>query len=200
MSSDLKQKYPTAVLFAGGKSSRMGEDKTLLPFGGFTTLSEYQFRRLEKLFERVYISTKTAKFDFDAPLIFDRYPQSSPLVGLISLFESISEESCFILSADAPFVDETIIEKLYEESSDPGYDAVIAESPGGRQPLCGIYRRSILPYAKRLIAEDNHKLGALLKMAKSHFVHFSEESPFENINHPHEYRSALQAIQNPHPS
>lgn len=182
-----------AVLFAGGKSSRMGRDKSLLPFGGYDTLCEYQFQRLQILFEKVYISTKEQKFGFEAPLIFDRYPQSSPLVGIISVFETISEDACFILSVDAPFVNEAVITKLYEESQ--GYDAVIAQSPGGIQPLCGIYKRSITPYAKAFIAEENHKLSALLRAANSHFVMFEDEAPFENLNHFHEYEVALKGIQ-----
>ncbi len=185
----------TAVLFAGGKSSRMGRDKSLLPFGGYDTLCEYQFQRLQKMFGKVYISTKEQKFGFEAPLIFDRYPQSSPLVGLLSVFETISEDACFILSVDAPFVDESVITKLYEESEDHAYDAIIAQSPGGRQPLCGIYKRSIIPYAKALIAEDNHRLNALLQAANSHFVMFENEAEFENLNHPHEYEAALKTVQ-----
>jgi len=65
-----------AIIFAGGKSSRMGRDKALLPFGEYSTLCEYQYQRLAKIFETVHISTKEAKFDFDAPLIYDLYPQS----------------------------------------------------------------------------------------------------------------------------
>ncbi len=188
----------TAVLFAGGKSSRMGRDKSLLPFGGYDTLCEYQFQRLQKMFGKVYISTKEQKFGFVAPLIFDRYPQSSPLIGLLSVFETISEDACFILSVDAPFVDEAVITKLYEESKDPAHtaaDAIIAQSPGGRQPLCGIYKRSIIPYAKAFIAKDNHRLNALLQAANSHFVIFEDEAGFENLNHPHEYEAALKTVQ-----
>ncbi|MDP1784432.1 MAG: NTP transferase domain-containing protein, partial [Sulfuricurvum sp.] len=36
------------ILFAGGKSSRMGSDKSLLPFGGYPTLAQYQYERLSK--------------------------------------------------------------------------------------------------------------------------------------------------------
>jgi len=55
------------ILFAGGKSSRMGEDKSLLPFGGYSSLAQFQYVRLSKLFTHVSISTKTAdKFDFTA--------------------------------------------------------------------------------------------------------------------------------------
>ena len=195
MPFNLKTEPSTAVLFAGGKSSRMGRDKSLLPFGGYDTLCEYQFQRLKKLFSKVYVSTKEQKFGFEAPLIFDRYPQSSPLVGLLSVFETISEDACFILSVDAPFVDEAVITKLHKESEGHTYDAIIAQSPGGRQPLCGIYKRSIIPCAKAFIAEDNHKLNALLQAANSHFVMFENEAEFENLNHPHEYEAALKTVQ-----
>jgi len=169
----------------------MGSDKALLPFGGYATLGEYQYRRLSKIFKKVFISTRSQKFDFGAPLILDRYPERSPLVALVSLFETIPEESCFILSVDAPFVDETVIAKLYREEGE-GCDAVIARSPGGDQPLCGIYRRSILPLARARLREGDHRLGALLKAAESSFVRFGEETLFENLNHPDEYREALR--------
>jgi len=183
-----------AIIFAGGKSSRMGRDKALLPFGGYNTLCEYQYQRLAKIFETVHISTKEAKFDFDAPLIYDLYPQSSPLVGLISIFETIESDECFILSVDAPFVDEQVIKRLYKQSEESLADAIIAQSPGGNQPLCGIYRRSILPYAKEFIAQENHKLNALLRRADTTFVLFEDEAPFDNLNHPHEYEKALLQI------
>ncbi len=194
MPSHSTSQNAVAVIFAGGKSSRMGQDKSLLPFGGYDSLCEYQLQRLQKHFKKVYISTKEEKFSFEAPLILDRYPQSSPLVGVVSIFETIAEDECFILSVDAPFVDDTVIKRLYETASDSTLDAIIAESPGGRQPLCGIYRRSILSSAKQFLLEDNHKLNALLGAADSHFVYFEDETYFENLNHPHEYEAALKTL------
>ena len=46
------------VILAGGKSSRMGEDKSLLPFPPYKTLTHYQYQRLNKIFKNVYISSK----------------------------------------------------------------------------------------------------------------------------------------------
>lgn len=178
-----------AVIFAGGKSSRMGRDKSLLPFGGFGSMSEFQHTKLSQWFGEVYLSSKTNKFDFDAKLIEDNYPQSSPLVGLISIFEHLEAEEVFVLSVDAPLVDQEIITTLYQASN--AYDAVIAKTPGGTQPLCGIYRRSILPKAKEFLAQDNHKLNFLLKKSHSKFVLFESDAKFANLNHPHEYQEAL---------
>jgi len=180
-----------AVIFAGGKSSRMGRDKALLPFAGFNSLTEYQYNRLQPLFEHVYISSKEEKFDFKAPFISDNYAVFSPLAGIISIFEILGEDEIFILSVDAPFVDETVIQKLWEEKK-KDFDTIIAQSPNGIQPLCGIYRRSLLPLAKEYLAENRHRLTQLLKEAKSQFICFADDTPFANLNHPHEYEAALK--------
>ena len=96
----------TCVIFAGGKSSRMGQDKSLLPFGGFGSLAEYQYRRLSELFEKVYLSAKEAKFDFEADIIEDSPSQNvfAPTAGFDALFRRLEEERVFVLSVDTPFV------------------------------------------------------------------------------------------------
>ena len=182
----------SAVLFAGGKSSRMGKDKALLPFGSYPTLSEFQYRRLSKLFKGVYLCAKENKFDFEASVIIDVYPQSSPLIGLISIFETLQADEVFILSVDAPFVNEQVIESLLGHSKKG--DAVIAKSPNGVEPLCGVYRRSILPLAKKHLKVEDHKLNSLLKEADTKFITFKESSTFINLNNPHEYKNALKLI------
>ena len=47
------------VILSGGKSSRMGEDKSLLPFSSSNTLIQYQYERLKPYFKEIYISSKT---------------------------------------------------------------------------------------------------------------------------------------------
>ena len=181
-----------AVLFAGGKSSRMRTDKTLLPFAGFSSMSEFQYEKLSKLFRKVYISAKENKFDFYAELILDKYEDSSPLVGIVSIFESIDEDEIFILSADAPFVNAKVIQTLIDNKE--GYDAIIAKSTSGRQPLCGIYKRKVLEIARNNMLNDNHRIGDVLKNVKTEFVFFENDSAFKNLNHPHEYEEALKLI------
>ena len=38
---------------------------------------------------------------------------------------------------------------------------------------------------------SSHKLGFLLKNAKTNYIHFNDEKAFLNMNHPHEYKEAL---------
>ena len=182
-----------AVIFAGGKSSRMGRDKATLPFGGCDTLAQFQYRRLKKIFSEVYIGTKTKKFDFDAPLILDRYAASSPMAGLVSAFETLGKaDALFVLSVDAPFVDERIISTLL--NANDAADAVIARCCQKAQPLCGLYRRSTLPRAKATLEADKHKMGILLEELDTHYVDFEEREAFLNLNRPEEYEAALKLI------
>ena len=173
---------------AGGKSSRMKQDKALLPFGNYKSLAEYQYRRFSSYFDTVYISAKSNKFDFDVEIIEDRYDKSSPLVSLVSIFESIEEKEVFILSVDAPFVSTQTIEKLYTEAENES-SVIIAESTNGVEPLCGIYRHSILDTAKKFLSEDNHRLQALLKSLHTQKIAINHNE-FMNLNHPFEYEEA----------
>jgi len=179
-----------AVIFAGGKSSRMGMDKALLPYLEYETLSEFQYRKLQKYFTSVYLSSKINKFDFRCELILDTKDESSPLVALVSIFEQLNIERIFVLSVDAPLIDKTIIEKLFS-NDDAYYDATIAKSPRGLQPLCGIYHRSILTKAKVALKNDIHKLTKLLNESYTHKVPFDKETPFTNLNHKEEYEALL---------
>ena len=180
------------IIFAGGKSSRMGQDKALLPFGGYNTLSEFQQVRLSKLFKKVYISAKENKFDFDVNIIEDNYNDNSPLVGIISIFETLKVDKVFILSVDAPFVNKKVIDKLI--NSNNRFDAVVAKSKSGVQPLCGIYKRSILPIAQEHLKSKNHRLHSLLKKVETQFVPFEDDALFLNLNHPHEYEKAQKSF------
>ncbi|MDQ7042058.1 MAG: molybdenum cofactor guanylyltransferase MobA [Sulfurimonas sp.] len=184
------------VIFAGGKSSRMGEDKALLPFSNFDTLTEFQYFRLSKIFTHVYISCKSAtKFSFNANYIEDKLSQNifAPTLAFISAFEQLENDSFFAISVDSPFIDEKTILQLISADSTI-QDATVAKTEQGMQPLCGIYHRSLLPAFKKMLKEENHKLSFLLKNSKTSYVTFKNDDTFLNLNHPHEYKKALTLI------
>ncbi len=183
------------VIFAGGKSSRMGQDKSLLPFGGFNSLTEYQYQRLSKLFSSVYISAKENKFDFEANIIEDQTAKElhAPTAGFEAMFNALEDERVFVLSVDTPFVTEEEIKQLLSSDS-PELDATIAKTASGTHPMCGIYHRSLLPTFQSMIKENNHRLGQLLKKSNTKFLMFEEEDAFANLNHPEEYEVAVARV------
>ena len=180
------------ILFAGGKSSRMGEDKSLLPFGGYTSLAQFQYDRLSKLFPYVFISTKTAdKFNFPANFILDDSGAGfAPTAGFVAAFKQLGCDRIFVISVDSPFVDAETVERLLEADR-PALDAVIAKTPLGSHPMTGLYHLSLLDEFIRMQREGDHRLGKLLDRCNTHYVEFDNEELFMNLNHPHEYHEAL---------
>jgi len=178
------------IIFAGGKSRRMGQDKALLPFGGYPSLAEFQYSKFTPYFKHIYLSSKTDKFDFDCRVIKDTHKDASPLVAILSVFETLEAEEVFILSVDAPFVNIDVIEKILAQREET-VDIVVAQSPSGIQPLCGSYKKTMLALAYQQVAEGNHKLRDLLALAQTKEVLFEEDTPFTNLNKPEEYQDAL---------
>jgi len=186
-----------AVIIAGGKSSRMQTDKALLPFGGFVSLAEYQYERLNEFFSKVYISSKKNKFDFKVEIIEDVNKVSSPLVALVSIFETLDCEEIFVLSVDAPFVEKFVIEKLYEAKRLTD-DVVVIESKNGLEPLCAIYRRSFLNKAKMALKNNEHRLQSLFEVLDVNSVFIEDEKFFMNLNYPSEYEVAKKMLSKEH--
>lgn len=185
------------ILFAGGKSSRMGQDKSLLPFGNYPSLAEFQYERLAKLFSNVYISAKSReKFDFNPHVIEDPVQSDfAPSAGFVAVFEHLQSERIFVLGVDTPFIDRTIIQTLLDSDA-PHYDAVIPRTLSGTHPMVGIYHRSLLGQLQRMLHEGDHRLGKLLSSVKIHYVPFSNEESFSNLNHPNEYEEAVSRYNN----
>lgn len=184
------------VIFAGGKSSRMGEDKALLPFGNFTTLTQFQLHKLTKIFTNVYISCKNkGRFPFEAYFIEDTCNKSTyaPTAGFVSTFEYLKCEKFFALSVDTPFIDENTIVTLIN-SDKKNLDACVATLNSQIQPMCGIYHSSLQKSFLEMLENNNHKLGLLLKSSKTQYIDFNDSNEFLNLNSPQEYQQALKLI------
>jgi molybdopterin-guanine dinucleotide biosynthesis protein A len=178
------------VIMAGGKSSRMETDKALLPFNGYNSLAEYQYERFKPFFSKVYISAKKNKFDFTVDIIEDCYSDSSPLVGLLSIFETLKDiDEVAVLSVDSPFMNIESFNALFNKAN-KGSSVVVSESPNGLEPLCAIYRKSILPVGREMLTQNQHRLQRLLDRVQTQKVLFSDKTLFMNLNYPLDYELA----------
>jgi molybdopterin-guanine dinucleotide biosynthesis protein A len=201
MDEDSKYKDIACIIFAGGKSRRMGEDKALLPFGGEKTLTEYQYKKFKPYFENIYISTKFKdKFNFDADFIEDiefyeeDNPQEliySPAVAMYSVFKKYGFNKIFAISVDTPFFNIEHFKKLYNADNN-SLDMIISRTKDGIHPLCSIYKKSCQDELLKMIEQDVHKLRILAKILNTEYIDFEDEEPFLNLNDKETYKKALK--------
>ena len=184
----------TCVILSGGKSSRMGEDKSLLPFSSSKTLIEYQYNRLKPYFKNIYISSKVDKFDFleKKCLILDENKDVfSPILALDTIFKKFQNQKIFIITVDTPFVSIDTISKLIEESKD--CDICIAQTEKTHN-LCGVFSSNISLTIKTMIENDIHKIWFLIKNNIYKIIELPNNNEFLNINHRDDYEIALKDI------
>lgn len=184
----------TCVILSGGKSSRMGEDKSLLPFSTSKTLIQYQYDRLKPYFRNIYISSKVDKFDFLEKnfLILDENKDIfSPILALDTIFKKFENQKIFIITVDTPLVSIDSISKLIDASIN--YDICIAQTEKIHN-LCGVFSSNISLTIKTMIENDIHKIAYLINKNKNKILKFPNNSEFLNINNKEEYEESLNYI------
>lgn len=184
----------TCVILSGGKSSRMGEDKSLLPFYSSKTLIEYQYNRLKPYFKNIYISSKVDKFDFlekEFLILDENKDVFSPILALDTIFKKFQNQKIFIITVDTPFVSIDTISKLIEESKD--CDICIAQTEKTHN-LCGVFSSNISLTIKTMIENDIHKIWFLIKNNIYKIIELPNNNEFLNINHRDDYEIALKDI------
>ncbi len=180
------------VILAGGKSSRMEKDKALLLLDGETFINRISNLLKDNFHSSIIITDKDEEYySADLKIHHDIYKSCGPLGGIHSALVNAEAESVFIISCDLPVITADIIRQLLIHSADvvvPSYKNII-------QPLCGIYRRSLLPSLETFLNNGGRKVHDFIKAVNSIVVPFDSlnfsVNPFMSINTPEQYEAFI---------
>jgi molybdopterin-guanine dinucleotide biosynthesis protein A len=144
------------------------------------------------VFENVYISTKEDKFDFEAPLIYDKEKLSSPMVALASIFQTLKADF-FLLSVDMPLLTLESIERLVSlYKKQPKSGVYLFESCNGLEPTAAIYSYKCYGTLLKQIEEGRHSLQEFIRLQSYTAVKLESQEAFWNLNHKSEYLKAIE--------
>ena len=188
----------TAVVLTGGKSSRMGRPKALLPFDG-EPLIAHVLRGLKNIFTEVVVVAAPEQElpALPAVLVRDEVAYQGPVSGIYHGLKAATKEICFVTSCDAPFLNLALISHLLSQISDN--DVVVPFWQERFQPLHAVYRTSVAPLLKDQLERGElrpiflyHKVRTL-KLDEDKVRRFDPEGlSFLNMNSPADYDAALQ--------
>jgi len=180
----------SAVLLAGGKSSRMGRDKATLSFRG-DPLWKTQLGLLRKVQPaKLFVSAQTdpAWRPVDVAFIPDQEPSRGPLSGIVAALSLINTEHLLVLAIDVPFMSEAYLRGLGERC-EPGR-GIVPMIESRAEPLVAIYSRNLaVEFAEALATQDfalQPVIRKLITLGKLHPVEVRpEEVPlFRNLKEP----------------
>lgn len=180
-----------ALILCGGKSSRMGFDKTLLKYGNYATITHFLFDKLSALFTSVQISAKSQKFNPPLPLLKDDFNDYAPIFVLANL-DRFFNDSVFIIPADQPFIHKNTIKALYQASKNA--DISIASCAGQIHQLCGFFSPKIAPFARSQIKSQNYSIKKLINSCNTKILNFDDNLEFLNLNTIDDINAANKAL------
>lgn len=188
----------TAVILAGGKSSRMGTDKALLPFGNHTVL-EYIVHEAASVFDETLVivneKEKTKDLNLEGAKVYeDIVKNKGPLCGIYTgLSQSKTQANC-VLTCDMPFVDGNLLgdfKKLWDED----YEVVCFENEKGKpEPFPGLYHRSSRHMIRLLMDREIYAMRMLFDFVSVKTIVLRKETGkvFTNMNTIDDYYQALK--------
>jgi molybdenum cofactor guanylyltransferase len=188
----MNETFVTGIVLAGGRSSRMGEDKSLMKLNG-KSLVEFSIDALKPLCDKVVISSNNLIYDFTGCEVWpDELPGQAPIIGIYSCLRRSDTEINIFLSCDMPLMSTLMVRYLLVKSADSDITVPIHEN-GQIEPLCGIYKKSSIDVLKEFIDKDNYRLNECIRAASYQFIPVDSQIPcnspnlFLNINTPSDF-------------
>lgn len=178
----------TAIILSGGKSRRMGRDKSLLEIDGLPMIGRI-VAALRPHFDEILISAnEVEKYHFlGLPVIPDEQPDQGPLRGILSCLKRSSNDLNFVIACDVPEPDPELIAVLIDQAN--GFDVVMPQLDDGRyEPLIAVYRKSVIPHAEKILADGGRKIIALFDHVTVRFIQRSDSRWNRNLNTVEEYQ------------
>ena len=190
----------TAIVLAGGRSTRMGTDKAGLMFLNEPLLARV-IGRLGA--ERTIVvaapeQTLPALSGRAVTVVRDEQPGKGPLGGLYTGLRAAESAYCTVVACDMPFTNRRLLDYSLEIAQRGSYEVVLPMVDGQLQFLHGAYSRSLIPALQEALDDDRPALHAFVQnrtlgvLADAELAPFLDEMDFQcNVNTPDEAQEAV---------
>ena len=187
------------IVLCGGKSTRMGSSKALLPFGPETML-----QRVVRLLSGVVspivvvaaVDQELPPLPSDVIVTRDEREARGPLEGLRAGLRALPETvaAAYVTSCDVPLLVPGFVQQMIDFARD--HDIAVMEIDGFTHPLSAVYSRVTLPHIEGLLAQDRLRPAFLFDAVKTRRVRPEEMTTdpdlrtLRNLNTPDDYERA----------
>ncbi|HUU19702.1 MAG TPA: NTP transferase domain-containing protein [Sedimentisphaerales bacterium] len=184
----------TAIIMAGGGSSRMGTDKSMLPIKG-QSMIEAICEQLRGSFDQILISANEVdKFAFlGFEVVPDKVPEQGPLMGIASALEASANELNFVIACDIPKINLSCVNRMLTEAVESQADIVIPTTRKREvsktkkrdtryEPLFAIYRKSALEVINKALSSGKRKITDVFTLCTVKYIELDDTNWLVNLN------------------
>ncbi len=186
-------------VLVGGRSSRMGCDKALLPWRG-ATLAQWAAESVAEAAQTATLVGPPERYSgLGFPVIADLFPGEGPLGGILTALGHSRAEWNLIVACDMPGMNAVMLGRLLRTARELDAGVLLPVASDGRpQPLCAVYRRTCLASLNAIFGEGTRGvMAALLRLRASGIrveeMRLEEGLEFQNVNTPEDWAAYATA-------
>jgi len=196
----------SAVVLAGGRSTRLQQDKALLELDGQWVL-ESILHKLAFLSDDVLVvgGDRVKLRPLGVPIVPDARPGAGPLGGIYSGLKRMRHERGLFVACDMPLLNLSLLRYMIELS--PEFDVVIPRIGDNVEPLHAIYSKMCLLPMEEHLNRGERRVVCFHASVRMRYVEESEILSFDpqhlsffNINTPQDLQMARQIHQKQRPT
>jgi len=189
------------IVLMGGKSSRMGTDKSqLIANKSYPNETQKNFAQLAHAKLKCYVNEvfysinqeqKNLKID---NIIIDKYPEEGPLSGIISALR-FTQNSIVVLGVDLPLVTKQSIKNIIAQRN---WDLLTTTYYNTEtkiwEPMLSIWEIETLPSLEEYFTNGGRSIQQFLNQYGNQRVPILDGNEFTNVNTPEEYERLQNKI------
>lgn len=172
-------KFNTAVILAGGKSSRMGFDKQFLEINKKRLMDEQILKLREQFEEIIVVSNKIdSYYDVNYKIVCDEIKEIGPLGGVHVGLKNAASKYIYITACDMPIINNDYIRFMKEKIND-NVEACVTKTGNRIEPFNGFYSVNLIHKIEELIYNKHTSMFSLLSSINTIYI---EESDAKKIS------------------
>jgi molybdopterin-guanine dinucleotide biosynthesis protein A len=194
----------SAILLAGGKSSRLGTDKARVKLDGESAMIQSIAEKLSAVSDDIVVSTNGRRYDeITMPVRWavDIYPGAGSLMGLYSGMLAVKYDYAIAVACDMPFINIELLKYMISIPRD--YDALLPRIGDKTEQLHSIYSKICLPKMKKFLDSGRLKITAFLDEIDVKYVpedsinrYDPQHLSFFNVNTAEQLKEAQDIVKN----
>jgi molybdopterin-guanine dinucleotide biosynthesis protein A len=186
----------SGIVLAGGKSRRMGQDKTRIRLESGLSLVEQAVARLSNVTDEVIVVTAGLREDLPtARWASDLHEGAGPLGGIYAGLLACAWDHALVVACDMPFLNVELLRYMAGLPRD--YDVLLPSLSRGVEPLHAIYGKACLEPARALLETGQYCILDLYGQVRMRYINAEEVAQYDpegrsffNVNTPDQLRQA----------
>ena len=194
-------KADSALILAGGRSTRMGYDKKQLELEGAKVMDRL-ITRLGSIFSEVLVSSNDPFVYENVTTLHDEIG-AGPLAGIYQGLKFCRSEYLYVIACDMPFISVEYIQYIKEIVSAKQVDACVAcRIDGFYEPFNSFFSKRCIPPMYDALIHQEYKISMLFDKLNLHLVdpsiieQYNKKDMFFNINYKEDIERAKSMVDN----